>query len=166
MAVMSRAGFVYRPGTYKPTFSFAAPRGPATLVAVLPFVNMTADEDAGYLCDGLAEELITLLSRSEGLSVMGRTSSFQFKGLALDAREIGHRLGAALLIEGAVRGTRDRYLVTVRLISISDGCEVWSERYDRSPADLLALETEIAASVASVLTAGRPPANTTTDKRL
>src|SRR5436190_2063949 len=104
----------YHPGTYKPDFSIAAPAQALPAVAVLPFMNMTSDEDAGYLCHGLAEEVIALLSRSEGLRVVGRTSSFQFKGLALDARDIGERLGASLLIEGAVRGTRDRYLITVR----------------------------------------------------
>ncbi|HEY6991772.1 MAG TPA: tetratricopeptide repeat protein [Bryobacteraceae bacterium] len=126
-------------------------------------MNLTANEDAGYFCDGLAEELIDLLSRTKGIRVVARTSSFQFKGVPLDVREIGNRLCADLLIEGAVRGGHPRYIVTVRLLSSRDGCEIWSERYDRTLTDIVALETEIANSVASVLSSGPPAAASSMD---
>ena len=153
-----RCRIVYQPGTYVPKFHFVdRPPAPMRTIAVLPFMNLTADDEAGYFCDGLAEELIDLLSRTDGLRVVARTSSFQFKGAPLDIREIGKRLCADLLIEGAVRGGHARYITTVRLLSTTDGYQVWAERYDRTLNDLVALETEIANSVASVLSSGPPP---------
>ena len=155
---------VYHPGSYIPAFTSGQPaQSPARTVAVLPFMNLTADDGAGYFCDGLAEELIDLLARSNGLRVVGRTSSFQFKGAQMDAREIGERLGADLLIEGAVRSAGDRYRITVRLLSSRDGCEIWAERYDRTLDDVLELEAQIAASVASALSAGTPPPGSAID---
>jgi adenylate cyclase len=155
---------VFQAGSYIPAFRLVQHQPPpCSTVAVLPFMNLTADDDAGYFCDGLAEEVIDLLSRTKGLRVVARTSSFQFKGVPLDVREIGKRLGADLLIEGAVRGGRSRYIVTVRLLASSDGCEIWSERYDRTLTDIVTLETEIANSVASVLSSGPPPAASAMD---
>jgi adenylate cyclase len=153
-----RCRIVFQPGSYAPSFHFVDRSAvPTRTIAVLPFMNLTADDEAGYFCDGLAEELIDLLSRTIRLRVVARTSSFQFKGVPLDAREIGKRLGADLLIEGAVRGGRPRYVTTVRLLSTSDGCQIWGERYDRTLTDIVALETEIADSVASVLSSGPSP---------
>jgi TolB-like protein len=159
-----RCRIVFQPGSYIPSFHLAGqPAAPSRTVAVLPFMNLTADDDAGYFCDGLAEELIDLLSRTDGIRVVARTSSFQFKGVPLDVRDIGKRLGADMLIEGAVRGGRARYITTVRLLSSCDGCQIWAERYDRTLSDVVALETEIATSVASVLSSGPPPAASTMD---
>jgi serine/threonine-protein kinase len=150
---------VFQPGSYIPRFTLVEhPARSRSTVAVLPFMNLTADDDAGYFCDGLAEELIDLLSRTKGVRVVSRTSSFQFKGTQVDIREIGKRLGADLLIEGAVRGGRPRYIATVRLLSSKDGCQLWAERYDRMLTDIVALETEIANSIASVLSSEPPPA--------
>ena len=155
---------VYRAGSYLPAFTAAADAAPPVrTVAVLPLMNLTADSSAGYFCDGLAEELIDLLCRSEGLHVVARTSSFQFKGVPADVREIGRQLGADLLVEGAVRGGGERYRITVRLLSARDGCEMWACRYDRSLRDVLQLEAEIAAAIASSLTSGTPPASSATD---
>jgi serine/threonine-protein kinase len=126
-------------------------------------MNLTTDNAAGYFCDGLAEELIDLLARTEGLRVVARTSSFRFKGVQADVREIGRRLGADLLIEGAVRNAGDRYRITIRLLSAADGCEIWASRYDRTSRDVLELEAEIAASIASALSSGTPPAVSATD---
>jgi serine/threonine-protein kinase len=156
---------VYRPGSYLPAFTAAheaAAKSPRT-VAVLPLMNLTTDNAAGYFCDGLAEELIDLLARTEGLRVVARTSSFRFKGVQADVREIGRRLGADLLIEGAVRNAGDRYRITIRLLSTADGCEIWASRYDRKSHDVLELEAEIAASIASSLSSGTPPAVSATD---
>ena len=155
---------VYHPGSYLPAFtSGQQAASPPRTVAVLPFMNLTADDGAGYFCDGLAEELIDLLARSDGLRVVARTSTFQFKGAQMDAREIGQRLGADLLIEGAVRSAGDRYRITVRLLSSSDGCEIWAEKYDRTLCDVLELEAQVAASVASTLSSGMPPAGSAID---
>ena len=155
---------VYHPGSYLPFFAAAQePAAPPRTVAVLPLMNLTADSGAGYFCDGLAEELIDLLARSDGLRVVARTSSFQFKGAQMDAREIGQRLGADLLIEGAVRSAGDRYRITVRLLSSNDGCEIWAEKYDCTLHDVLELETQIATSVASALSSGTPPPGSATD---
>ncbi|MGA2326870.1 MAG: hypothetical protein ABSH05_11350 [Bryobacteraceae bacterium] len=156
---------VYRPGSYLPAFTAAHEAVAKSLrtVAVLPLLNLTADNAAGYFCDGLAEELIDLLARTEGLRVVARTSSFQFKGVQQDVRDIGQQLGADLLIEGAVRNAGDRYRITIRLLSTADGCEIWASRYDRTPYDVLELEAEIAASIASALSSGTPPAVSATD---
>jgi TolB-like protein/Tfp pilus assembly protein PilF len=156
---------VYRPGSYLPTFAAAheAVAKSQRTVAVLPLLNLTADNTAGYFCDGLAEELIDLLARTEGLRVVARTSSFRFKGVQADVRDIGRQLGADLLIEGAVRNAGDRYRITIRLLSTADGCEIWASRYDRTSRDVLALEAEIAASIASSLSSGTPPAVSATD---
>lgn len=156
---------VYHPGSYLPEFAVPGNRVvPAVkTIAILPFMNLTADNSAGYLCDGLAEELIDLLARSDGLRVVARTSSFQFRGIQADVREIGQRLGADLLVEGAVRGVGDRYRITVRLLSAADGCEVWACRYDRTLRDVLQLEAEIAAAIASSLTSGAPRSGPATD---
>jgi serine/threonine-protein kinase len=156
---------VYRPGSYLPAFTVAheAVAKSQRTVAVLPLMNLTTDNAAGYFCDGLAEELIDLLARTEGLRVVARTSSFRFKGVQADVREIGRRLGADLLIEGAVRNAGDRYRITIRLLSTADGCEIWASRYDRTSRDVLELEAEIAASIAASLSSGSPPAVSATD---
>jgi TolB-like protein len=156
---------VYRPGSYQPAFVAAheAIARSQRTVAVLPLTNLTADNAAGYFCDGLAEELIDLLARTEGLRVVARTSSFRFKGVQADVREIGQQLGADLLIEGAVRTAGDRYRITIRLLSTADGCEIWASRYDRTSHDVLELEAEIAAAIASSLSSGTPPAISATD---
>jgi serine/threonine-protein kinase len=156
---------VYQPGSYAPSFT-TLQQGPSSsgrTIAVLPFTNLTADHSAGYFCDGLAEELIDLLARTDGLRVVARTSSFQFKGVSADIREIGRRLGADLLVEGAVRNVGDRYRITVRLLSSADGCEVWAGRYDRTVQDVLELEAEVAAAIAHSLTSGSPPVNVASD---
>jgi serine/threonine-protein kinase len=156
---------VYRPGSYLPAFAGAHEAVAKSLrtVAVLPLMNLTADNAAGYFCDGLAEELIDLLARTEGLRVVARTSSFRFKGAQEDVRDIGQRLGADLLIEGAVRSAGDRYRITIRLLSTADGCEIWASRYDRTSHDVIELEAEIAASIASALSSGTPPEVLATD---
>lgn len=156
--VKDKCRIVFQPGSYVPSFHMVNAARPCRTVAVLPFMNLTPDEDAGYFCDGLTEELIDLLSRTHGVRVIARTSTFQFKGVQFDVREIGKQLGADLLIEGGVRGRGPKYITTVRMLSAADGCEIWAERYDRAVTDVLALETEIAHSVASVLSSDPPPA--------
>jgi len=120
-------------------------------VAVLPFVNMSADKDQDYFCDGIAEELLIALSGISELHVASRTSAFQFKGTAMDIREIGEKLNVSTVLEGSVRKAGDRVRVTAQLINIDDGYRLWSERYDREIADIFAIQDEIAHNIADAL---------------
>ena len=104
-----------------------------------------------YFCDGLAEELTNRLAHHHGLRVVARTSAFAFKGQAVDVREIGRRLGVRMALEGSVQHAGDRVRVTVQLIDVSDGCHVWSGRFDRTSDDIFAIEDEIARTVVSEL---------------
>jgi serine/threonine protein kinase len=119
-------------------------------VAVLPLVNMTADRENEYFSDGLTEELINVLARLDGLRVVSRTSVFEFKGKAQDIRTIGKLLNVSCVLEGSVRKAGDRLRITVRLVSVHDGYELWSERFDRKMDDVFAIQDEIASSVARV----------------
>jgi adenylate cyclase len=124
---------------------------PASSVAVLPFVDMSATRDQGYLCEGIAEELINALTRVSGLRVAARTSSFQFKASAADVRAIGARLGVATVLEGGVRKAGDRLRVTVQLVDVADGYQRWSHRFDGKVEDVFAIQDEIAERVAAAL---------------
>ncbi|HEX6201487.1 MAG TPA: protein kinase [Thermoanaerobaculia bacterium] len=116
-------------------------------IAVLPFADLSPARDQEYFCDGLAEELLDALSRVEGLRVVARSSSFQLRGTAVDARAAGERLGAAWVLEGSVRKAGERLRVSVRLVDVADGYQRWSERFDRQLEDVFAIQDEIARSV-------------------
>jgi len=130
----------------------AATRDPAA-IAVLPFCDMSEFCDQDHLCDGLAEELIDALTHVAGLRVAARTSSFQFRG-SHDLREIGRALNVGSLLEGSVRKSGDRLRITVQLIDITTGYHKWSEKFDRSAADMFAVQDEIAETVAKLLRGG------------
>jgi TolB-like protein len=123
----------------------------AKSIAVLPFENLSDDKDNVFFSDGLSEEILNSLARIDGLRVIGRTSSFQFKGKDLDSRTIGARLGVANLLEGSVRREGERARVTAQLIRASDGTQLWSQTYDRTVKDSLAVQLDIAEQVAGVL---------------
>ncbi|MGH9311281.1 MAG: protein kinase domain-containing protein [Vicinamibacterales bacterium] len=129
----------------------APPANRQPSIAVLPFTNLTGDSDQEYFCDGMAEELITALSRVKGLSVAARTSAFQFKGRRTDIREMGERLDVQTVLEGSVRKIGNRLRVSVQLIKVSDGYQLWSERYDRTVDDIFAIQDEIARAIAESL---------------
>ena len=95
-------------------------------IAVLPFVNMSGDQENEYFSDGLTEELLNSLARIEELKVTGRTSSFAFKGQSTDLREIGRTLGVAHILEGSVRKAQNRVRITAQLIKVEDGYHMWS----------------------------------------
>jgi TolB-like protein len=116
-------------------------------IAVLPFVDMSEKKDQEYFADGMAEEIIDLLVKIPGLKVIGRTSSFQFKGKSEDLRAIGARLNAAYILEGSVRKSGEQIRVTAQLINSETGAHEWSETYDREIRDVLKLQDAIAASV-------------------
>jgi TolB-like protein/Tfp pilus assembly protein PilF len=120
-------------------------------IAVLPFVDMSEKKDEEYFADGMAEEIIDLLARIPGLKVIGRTSSFQFKGKTEDLRSIGSQLGVAYLLEGSVRKSGDRLRVTAQLINSRDGTQLLSQTYDRELSDVLKMQDEIAIKVARAL---------------
>jgi serine/threonine protein kinase len=122
-------------------------------IAVLPFVDMSEKKDQEYFADGMAEELINHLSRSPGLKVIARTSSFQFKGRNEDVRAIAGGLGVAHLLEGSVRKAGQALRVTTQLIRASDGVQLWSQTYDRNVADIFKVQDEISERVAKALNA-------------
>jgi len=132
-----------RPESRKPE------QGPS--IAVLPFADMSSDKDQDYFCEGMAEEIINSLSRIEGVHVASRTSSFQFKGSAVDIRVIGKRLNVGTVLEGSVRKAGNRLRVTAQLINATDGYHLWSERYDREMKDVFAIQDEIAGAIVSTL---------------
>jgi TolB-like protein/tetratricopeptide (TPR) repeat protein len=120
-------------------------------IAVLPFADMSPERDQDYLCEGIAEELINALTRIEGLRVASRTASFQFRSSGADIHLVGERLGVGTLLEGSVRKYDDRLRVTVQLIEVANGFHRWSQRFDRGLEDVLAIQDEIAESIAMSL---------------
>lgn len=120
-------------------------------IAVLPFVNMSSDKEQDYFADGLAEELLNQLAQLPNLRVIGRTSSFAFKGRNEDLRKIGETLGVNHILEGSVRKSGNQLRVTAQLINPIDGSHLWSETYDREFANIFAIQDEISKAVAGKL---------------
>ena len=120
-------------------------------IAVLPFASFDETKEAEFFADGLTEEVINSLANIPELKVAGRTSSFYFKNKNHDLREIGAKLGVAHVLEGSVRREGTRIRITAQLIKVSDGFHMWSNTYDREFTDVLAVQTEIANTVAGVL---------------
>ena len=117
-------------------------------IAVLPFVNMSADSDNEYFSDGITEEIINALTTVQGLKVIARTSSFAFKNKNIDVRKIGSQLGVSTILEGSVRKAKNRMRITAQLISANDGTHLWSENFDRELKDIFALQDEISLLIA------------------
>jgi len=140
------------PGTHAPPTA-AAPPAPRLAIAVLPFANMTGDEENEYFADGLAEELLNVLAKIRTLRVAARSSSFQFKGHHQAAEVIGRKLNVSTLLEGSVRKFGRHVRIAVHLVNAVDGYHLWSETYDRTLEDILALQGEIAQSVVMKLRA-------------
>jgi TolB-like protein/Tfp pilus assembly protein PilF len=139
----------YTAGTSTPRSSEpATASNPQKSIAVLPLVNTSGDPSNEYFSDGLSEELIAVLAKIPELKVIGRSSSFFFKGKSGDSAAIGQKLGVANLIEGSVRKQGDRVRIVAELISATDGRSIWSETYDRELKDVFAVQVEIAKSVA------------------
>jgi TolB-like protein/cytochrome c-type biogenesis protein CcmH/NrfG len=120
-------------------------------IAVLPFVNMSADEDNEYFSDGLSEELLNLLARVDGLKVAARTSSFKFKNSEADIADIGKKLNVATILEGSVRKSGNQARITAQLIKVDDGFHLWSETYDRSLDNIFQVQDEIARAIVDAL---------------
>jgi adenylate cyclase len=120
-------------------------------IAVLPFVNMSNDPEQEYFCDGISEEISNALSQLDNLRVIARTSAFTFKGKNLDVREIGKTLDVKTLLEGSVRKAGNHLRITTKLVRVSDGSHLWSNRYDRVLEDVFSIQENIAENVATAL---------------
>jgi serine/threonine-protein kinase len=131
----------------------AAPRPIRTIVA-LPFANLSSSGDTQYISDGMTEELMAALARIPGLRVAARTSSFAFSNRSVDIREIGRQLGVDAAVEGSVRIVDTRVRIAVQLTDVQDGYQIWSQTFDRSLGDILALQADIARSIVAVLRPG------------
>jgi TolB-like protein/Tfp pilus assembly protein PilF len=126
-------------------------------IAVLPFVNLSRDEENEYFADGLAEELLNVIAKIRGLRVAARTSSFSFKGKDADIQSIAAKLNVATVLEGSVRKSGKRVRVTAQLINAADGYHLWSETYDRELDDIFAVQDDIAQAVVKELQASLMP---------
>jgi adenylate cyclase len=120
-------------------------------VAVLPFTNMSGDPEQEFFSDGIAEDIITALSRYPSLFVIARHSCFTYKGRAVDVKEVGRELGVRYVLEGSLRKSGNRIRITAQLVEAETGKHVWAERYDRNLADIFALQDEITEAVTIAL---------------
>jgi serine/threonine protein kinase/Flp pilus assembly protein TadD len=120
-------------------------------IAVLPFSNMSTDEEQEYFCDGIAEDILNHLAKIESLRVVSRTSSFAFKNTKEDLRDVGRKLLAESILEGSVRKAGNRIRVTAQLIKVEDGYHLWSEQYNREMDDVFAIQDEISESIVQAL---------------
>src|SRR5215475_13783913 len=120
-------------------------------IAVLAFQNMSGDVQQEYFADGIAEDIITALSKSRWLFVIARNSSFTYKGRAVDIKQIGRELGVRYVLEGSVRKSANRVRITGQLVEAATGAHLWAERYDRDLTDIFAVQDEITESVASAI---------------
>ena len=120
-------------------------------IAVLPFVNASADPENEYFSDGMTDELINALTKVDGLHVASRTSVFALKNQREDVRAIGAKLNVSAVLDGTIRKAGNRLRITVQLSSVSDGRTLWSERYDREMADVFAIQDEIAGTIVQTL---------------
>ena len=120
-------------------------------IAVLPFINMSNDPNQDYFCDGISEEIIDTLAQLNNLRVIARTSAFAFKEKNIDVREIGKTLDVMTLLEGSVRKSGNQLRITTKLVSVSDGSHLWSNRYDRELKDIFSIQEDIATNVATEL---------------
>lgn len=129
--------------------SFSLPEKPS--IAVLPFDNMSSDADQEYFADGIAEDILTALSRIEWFFVTARNSSFTYKGRAVDIQQVGSELGVRYVLEGSVRSAGNRLRVSAQLIDATTGNHVWAERYDREMIDIFDVQDEITRNVVASL---------------
>jgi len=144
---------VYQISGFGPQLERAAPRPLAQKdrIAVLPFTNITHENDDEYFADGLTEELISSVSRTQGLRVIARTSVMKYKGTSKPISEIGRELRVGNILEGSVRKAGDRVRISVQLVDPSDEEPKWSQQYDREISDMFAIQSDIAKRVAEAL---------------
>jgi TolB-like protein/cytochrome c-type biogenesis protein CcmH/NrfG len=142
-----------------PTSAGKTPAGGLTLpdkpsIAVLAFQNLSGDPEQEFFADGIAEEIITALSRARWLFIIARNSSFTYKGKSVDIRQLGRELGVRYVLEGSVRKAGNRVRITAQLIDAADGHQVWADRYDRGLEDIFAVQDEITHSIIGAIAPG------------
>ncbi|MBV9559095.1 MAG: winged helix-turn-helix domain-containing protein [Bradyrhizobium sp.] len=120
-------------------------------IAVLPFANLSGDPQQEYFSDGITEDIITELSRFSELAVIARNSTFQYKGKALDIRDVGRQLGVSYVLEGSIRRAGDRMRISAQLIDAASGAHLWAERYDREVSDVFVVQDEVTRAIVTVL---------------
>jgi len=120
-------------------------------IAVLPFTDMSPEGNQEYLGDGISEQILNLLAQFTDLRVIGRTSSFQFKGQNIDIREVGKKLQVGTVLEGSIQKSGDRIRITAQLINVEDNSHIWSEQYDREMKDIFEIQDEISTEIAKRL---------------
>ena len=120
-------------------------------IAVLSFTNMSADPDQHYFADGMAEEIITALSRCRSLFVIARNSSFSYKGKSIDVRQIGSELGVRYVLEGSVRRSGNRLRITGQLVDATSGVHIWADRFEGEMSDVFDLQDRITESVVGAI---------------
>jgi adenylate cyclase len=120
-------------------------------IAVLAFTNMSGDPEQEFFADGIAEDIITALSKSRSLFVIARNSSFTYKGKPVSVRDVGHELGVRYVLEGSVRKSANLVRVTAQLVEAATGGHLWAERYDRDLTDIFAVQDEITANVSAAI---------------
>jgi adenylate cyclase len=135
-----------------PATTLALPSKPS--IAVLAFQNMSGDPEQEYFADGIAEEVITALSRLRWLFVVARNSSFTYKGKSVDVRQVGRELGVRYVLEGSVRKAGNRVRINTQLVDASDGHHVWADRYDRALEDIFAVQDEMTNQITSAIAPG------------
>ena len=124
------------------------PQADKPSIAVLPFTNLSADPEQAYFADGIAEDIITALSRFHWFSVIARNASFIYRGAAVDLRQVADELGVHFVLEGSVRKVGERVRITAQLIEAPSGRQVWADRFDRDLHDIFAVQDEITESIA------------------
>ncbi|HEY3912568.1 MAG TPA: winged helix-turn-helix domain-containing tetratricopeptide repeat protein [Stellaceae bacterium] len=120
-------------------------------LAVLPFLNLSGDPEQEYFADGIAEDIITAVSRYPSLFVIARSSCFTYRGRPVDVKQVGRELGVRYVLEGGLRKAGNRIRVTARLVEAEPGSRFWAERYDRDAADVFAVQDEIAVAVTTAI---------------
>ena len=118
---------------------------------MLPFENLSGDKEQEYFSDGIAEEILNALAQIKDLKVAGRTSSFRFKGTAVDIQEVGEKLKVSTVLEGSVRRQGDRVKISVRLLNVEDGYQLWSEQFESTLTDMFKIQEEIAVAISQRL---------------
>jgi adenylate cyclase len=118
---------------------------------VLPFQNLSDDPEQEYFADGIVEDITTRLSKFRNLFVIARNSSFQYKGKAVDVRQVGRELGVRHLLEGSVRRVEGRVRISAQLIDAESGAHLWAEKYDRTGNDLFELQDEVTHNIVGAI---------------
>jgi TolB-like protein len=128
------------------------PKGPG--VAVLPFVNLSGDENQEYFSDGLTEDILTELARVRDLRVLARNTTFQYKGKAVDIAKLGRELGVRYVLEGSVRRAGDDLRITAQLIDAETGAHIWADKFDRKMAEVFLVQDEIVGQIVAKIAGG------------